>query len=125
MTKRSLEYLTGDKTLLLSMLCNLVENAARACEAGKTITVLVYEDSSPIIEVKDEGCGMPQAEVEKVMLPFYKLDKARTRENGGVGLGLSIVKSIVQAHHADIHIESEIGVGTRIRIIFPLNRKEA
>lgn len=124
-TKGVLEHLTGDKTLLLSMLCNLVENAARACEAGKTITVQIYEEETPIIEVQDEGCGMPREEVEKVMLPFYKLDKARTRENGGAGLGLSIVKSIVQAHHAEIQIESEVGVGTKVRIIFPMDRKEA
>lgn len=123
-TSYTIETMQGDETLLLSMLCNLVENAARASTEGTTITVSVYQDIKTVIEVQDQGCGMPESEAEKIMLPFYKLDKARTRENGGVGLGLSIVQQIAQVHHGTIEIKSKIGLGTTVKVIFSEPCKE-
>ncbi len=117
-TSHTIDYIKGDKILLLSLMGNLVENAARASTPGKKITVRIYQDICPVIEVEDEGCGMPAAEVDKVMQPFYKVDKARSRENGGVGLGLSIVQKIAQVHHATVRITSELNVGTTVKVFF-------
>jgi len=108
----------GDETLLLSMLQNLVENAARASHPGASITVRAYMDTCPIIEVSDTGCGMEQHEVEKITSPFYRVDKSRSREYGGVGLGLSIVLQIAAVHKAEVKITTEVGVGTIVRILF-------
>ena len=122
-TKYELSSFNTDKALILSVLINLVENGARASQRGKTITVSIYKEKYPIIEVEDEGCGMPESEVSKIMQPFYKLDKARTRENGGAGLGLSIVQRIIEVLGGSILIESKVGVGTKIKIILQVDNK--
>ncbi len=116
-THHKLDTITGDKELLMSVLINLVENGARASQKGSKITVSIYKEDRTVLEVSDEGCGMPEEEISKVLQPFYKLDKARTRENGGVGLGLSIVKRIVEIHGGIILIESKVLVGTTVKIL--------
>ncbi len=116
-TQHQLDTITGDKELLMSVLINLVENGARASQRGSKITVSVYQEEYTVLKISDEGCGMPEEEISKVLQPFYKLDKARTRENGGVGLGLSIVKRIVEVHGGTIQIESKESVGTTIKIL--------
>lgn len=108
----------GDETLLLSMLTNLVENAARASKPFSTITVSAFQQENPIIEVKDSGCGIENSQIQKITAPFYRVDKSRSREFGGVGLGLSIVSQIVALHDAKMEISSTPGVGTTVRIIF-------
>jgi signal transduction histidine kinase len=108
----------GDETLLLAMLRNLVENAARASKEGASITVRAYEESCPVLEVSDNGCGMEQKDIERVMAPFYRVDKSRSRMFGGVGLGLSIVSQIASLHGARVDVVSELGAGTTVKIIF-------
>ncbi|MCL2060259.1 MAG: HAMP domain-containing histidine kinase [Oscillospiraceae bacterium] len=110
--------INGDETLLLSMLQNLVENASRASNEGADIKVRAYYDNCPVIEVSDNGCGMEQQEIEKITAPFYRVDKSRSRNFGGVGLGLSIVSQIAALHGAKIEIESHLGEGTTIKIYF-------
>jgi signal transduction histidine kinase len=117
-TAPDIARITGDETLLLSMLRNLVENAARASKSGAVITVRAYEEDGPVIEVADTGCGMEQREIEKITAPFYRVDKSRSRELGGAGLGLSIVSQIAGLHRAKIEIGSEPGAGTTVRICF-------
>ena len=117
-TISDLQYIIGDETLMLSMLKNLVENAARASETDTHVTVKAYREADPIIEVTDTGCGMQQCEIERVAAPFYRVDKSRSRKFGGIGLGLSIVSQIVALHNARIEIESQPGAGTTIRIVF-------
>jgi len=104
--------------LLLSMLQNLVENAARASSEGSEVTVRVFMDSYPVIEVTDTGCGMERRDVERIMAPFYRVDKSRSRKFGGVGLGMSIVSQIASLHGAEIEIESTPNIGTKIKICF-------
>ena len=108
----------GDETLLLAMLRNLVENAARASKAGDSITVRAYEENCSIIEVSDTGCGMEQKDVKRIMAPFYRVDKSRSRKFGGVGLGLSIVSQIASLHDARIDVVSVPDVGTTVKIYF-------
>jgi len=113
-----LTHIVGDKMLILLMLQNLVENAAKASNDDAVITIRTYMESHPVIEVRDTGCGMERREAERVMAPFYRVDKSRSRKHGGVGLGLSIVSQIVSLHGARIDIESEPGIGTNIKIHF-------
>jgi len=117
-TSPELTELTGEKTLILSMIQNLVENAARASSDGSEILVRVYFENSPVVEVADRGCGMSKLDAERIMAPFYRVDKSRSRKFGGVGLGLSIVSQIAALHGAKIEVESKVGIGTRIRVRF-------
>jgi len=117
-TEARINELIGDETLILSLLTNLVENAARASKANATINVKAYFDEYPIIEVIDEGYGIPADEIAKITEPFYRIDKSRSRAFGGVGLGLSLCKLIAKQHHAKLEIKSTLGVGTSVRIIF-------
>ena len=109
----------GDETLLLSLLVNLVENASRASKEGGVVKVKAYGGDCPVIEVTDSGRGMEQEDVERITAPFYRVDKSRSREFGGVGLGLSIVSQIVALHGARMEIDSVAGIGTAIRIHMP------
>lgn len=113
-----IDTVLGDETLLLSLLTNLVENAVRASEPNKTIKILAYEKEAPIFEVTDSGCGISKEEIEKITEPFYRVDKSRSRDFGGVGLGLSLCKQIVFLHGAALDIASTPGIGTTVRVIF-------
>ncbi len=107
---------TGDFDLLHDALCNLTENALKASTAGQTVT-LRAENSS--ITVRDAGCGIPAEKIKNLTEPFYTVDPSRSRSTGGAGLGLSIVKQIMQLHGAGMTIESAVGKGTEIRLQFP------
>lgn len=117
-TEVNAEYILGDETLLLSLLINLVENAARASKENDSVTVRAYYNNAPIIEVEDNGIGIKQEEIEKITAPFYRVDKSRSRKFGGAGLGMSIVSQIVILHNAKLKIKSEENVGTVVRVIF-------
>ena len=111
-------FVHGDAILLLSMLTNLVENAAKASDKGNCITVRAFREKGQVLEVQDRGCGMAQSEIEKITEPFYRVDKSRSRQFGGVGLGLSIVAQIARLHGAELAIDSAPGKGTRVRMYF-------
>jgi len=118
MTFPELTHIVCDEMLILLMLQNLVENAAKASKDGAVVTVRSYMEDHPVIEVRDTGIGMKKHDVERIMAPFYRVDKSRSRKFGGVGLGLSIVSQIVSLHDARIDIESEPGIGTNVIIHF-------
>jgi len=118
MTFPELTHIVCDEMLILLMLQNLVENAAKASKDETLITVRSYMEDHPIVEVRDTGIGMEKHDVERILAPFYRVDKSRSRKFGGVGLGLSIVSQIVSLHDARINIESEPGIGTNIKIHF-------
>lgn len=117
-TDATLTELQGDEILLLSMLTNLVENAAKASSPGDTITVRAYREDVPVLEVSDMGHGMMPEEIARITAPFYRVDKSRSRQYGGVGLGLSIVSQIAALHHGQLSITSAPGAGTTVRIFF-------
>lgn len=114
----NLQTIVGDETLLLSLLTNLVENAARASEVGGTIEVKAYLDAFPIFEVTDYGSGMDHRELEKITEPFYRVDQSRSRAFGGVGLGLSLCKQVADLHQAQLIIKSKLETGTTVQLIF-------
>lgn len=100
----------GERELTILLLRNLVVNAQRA--GGKeAVRVTLHPDG---FDVTDYGCGMTKEQIARAFEPFYKADKARTRSAGGAGLGLPLCRKIARLHHGKLHIESEIGRGTRV-----------
>lgn len=104
-----------DRDLFESLLVNLIDNGAKASEEGMTISLT---GEGNVITVSDQGCGIPKEEIERVTEAFYMVDKARSRKAGGCGLGLALCSMIAQLHHAVLSIESEIGKGTSVSVIF-------
>src|SRR6185437_9832896 len=104
---------TGDVNRLEQVLANLVDNAIKyGRPQGKVIVGgKKLADGKMEIFVQDDGPGIPPESFNRVFERFYRVDKARSREQGGTGLGLSIVKHIVQAHGGDVRVESELGKG--------------
>lgn len=115
-----LKNILCDETLIVMCISNLISNAINASKAGSKITINAYEDNSnAIIEVIDEGQGISKENIEKITEPFYRVDKARSRSNGGAGLGLAMCKKIMELHKGKLKIESELGVGSCFTIEFP------
>lgn len=108
------EQLNVDADLMQSVLVNLVDNASKASAEGQTIT-LTADDTG--FAVRDHGCGIPQEEIDRITEPFYMVDRSRSKKLGGVGLGLALVKEIVQAHGGRLEIESTVGEGTTARVV--------
>lgn len=109
-------FLKADSDLLQSALVNLVENAGKASAPGQVVSLRAYDH---ILEVSDHGIGIPKESLNRITDAFYMVDKSRSKKMGGVGLGLALVKEIVQAHGATMEIDSELGKGTTVRIYFP------
>jgi signal transduction histidine kinase len=115
----TLDVLLLDRTLIHMLLGNLIKNSLQALPQGGKISLKAYHsEKGPILEVSDNGYGIPEEKINEVIKPFYRVDKSRSRKTGGAGLGLSICKSIAKLHQADLKIESEVGKGTIIKIIF-------
>ncbi len=109
-----------DRGLLRQAIGNLVANAVANTPPDGTVTLTArVEQGDARIDVLDTGAGIPAQDLPRVFDRFYRVDKARTSQ-GGVGLGLAIVKGIAVLHGGRAEIESEIGKGTRISLIFPL-----
>ena len=108
-----------DDELMESLLVNLIDNALRATEAGGRITVKAYKESGrKILEVADNGRGIPQEELGKITEAFYMVDKSRSRQEGGAGLGLALCVKIAEVHGGRLDITSQLGTGTKVRVIF-------
>ncbi|NBH13093.1 hypothetical protein D3Z36_02545 [Lachnospiraceae bacterium] len=100
-----------DADLATSFLINLINNSIMASEPGSHIYLGADEQS---LWVRDEGCGIPPQEVDKVRKAFYRVDKSRSRKSGNMGLGLALCEQIAAVHHASMKIESQVGKGTKI-----------
>ncbi len=102
-----------DEDLMTSFLINLINNSIMASEPGSRIYLGADEDS---LWVRDEGCGIPPEEVDKVRKAFYRVDKSRSRKSGNMGLGLALCDQIAAVHHGTMKIESRLGEGTKISV---------
>jgi two-component system phosphate regulon sensor histidine kinase PhoR len=112
---------TADVNRLEQVLANLVDNAIKYGRAEGTVTVggKKLDDGRLEIFVQDDGPGIPAEALDRVFERFYRVDKARSRDQGGTGLGLSIVKHIVQAHGGEVWVKSELGKGATFFFTLP------
>lgn len=109
----------GNRRMLDEVIYNLCDNAIRYNKENGDVYVEVgEEDDNVYLSVRDTGIGVDKEHQERIFERFYRVDKSRSKETGGTGLGLAIVKHIVALHHAQICIDSKVGIGTEIKIIF-------
>lgn len=102
-------------------LTNLLVNAIKYSGEGSNIEVKTFtKKSGTTIEVSDEGCGIPNDDQEQIFERFYRVDRARSREQGGTGLGLSIVKRVMSIHKGHATLHSELNIGSIFRLFFPV-----
>ena len=114
--------MTGSDTLIYRLLFNLTENAIRYNRPDGIVRITVTEEEKRlIIRVSDTGCGVPEQYRESIFQPFFRVDKSRSRENGGVGLGLSLVWEIVTLHGGEVRVEKSSKKGTTIAVKLPLD----
>jgi two-component system phosphate regulon sensor histidine kinase PhoR len=114
----------GDRARLKQIIVNLLDNAIRFTKRGGTVWLrTAADDMGVVLEVSDTGIGIPSASIPHVFDRFFRVDEARSREDGGAGLGLSIVKSICSVHCADIEVESRVEAGSCFRVTFPSPRR--
>jgi signal transduction histidine kinase len=126
----------GDALRIRELLINLIENGIKYTEEGGSVHISLQKEYSPQVEeesgwvekerekfakiiVSDTGIGISKEDLEKIFNRFFRVDKARSREQGGSGLGLSICKWIVEAHHGEIKVESELGKGSSFIVKLP------
>ena len=109
----------ANRGMMEELITNLCDNAVRYNYKGGSVRVSVIPlKGRVILSVQDTGIGISPEDQQRVFERFYRVEKSRSKETGGTGLGLSIVKHIVAQHHAEIKLESELGKGTDIRVIF-------
>ena len=108
------------------ILLNIISNAVKYTGENGKVSVKQYIKSERVfIEVKDNGIGIPQEDIDRIFERFYRVDKARSRSVGGTGLGLAITKHMVKALNGNIKVESELGVGSKFTIELPFNQEFA
>ena len=117
---RGNNLVNGSDPLMYRMMFNLVENAIRYSRPASTIDVTVNEeDDRVLIRIEDEGFGIPEQHRDSVFQPFFRVDKSRSREYGGVGLGLSLVWEIATLHGGTIEVENSSSHGTVMLATLP------
>ena len=108
------------------ILLNIISNAIKYTGENGEVSIKQYIKSEKVfIEVKDNGIGIPEEDIERIFERFYRVDKARSRSVGGTGLGLAITKHMVKALNGNIRVESELGVGSKFIIELPFNQEFA
>ena len=111
--------MVGSDILIYRLVYNLVENAVKQNHIGRKVTVTAYRKEKYIcLSVEDTGNGIPEELRERVFEPFFRVDKSRSRELGGVGLGLALVHEIVRVHEGSITVKSNPSGGTIFDVAF-------
>ena len=119
LTGESVKY-TGIRQILDEMIYNITENAIKYNNPGGRVSVWAGSTlRGKKVVVTDNGIGIPEDQIDRIFERFYRVDKSHSKERGGTGLGLSIVKHGVMLHHGEVHVESKLGEGTRIELMFP------
>lgn len=110
----------ADRDRLMQIMMNLMNNAFKYTPPGGEVKVILRGEQDRVeIEVKDTGIGISGEDLPHIFERFYRGDKSRDRRTGGTGIGLSIVKALVEAHHGEIHVISKPGEGSRFILSFP------
>jgi signal transduction histidine kinase len=121
-----LPHLRADKRKVKQMLLNLLSNAVKFTPAGGTVDLIgeVRPDGGVNIAVRDTGIGIAKSQFDLVMSPFGQVDSALSREHQGTGLGLPLVKALIELHNGRLDLESELGKGTTTMLVFPPERTQ-
>jgi two-component system phosphate regulon sensor histidine kinase PhoR len=115
-----LPKILADKTQIMQVVCNLVDNAIKYNHPTGSVRISGQEQEKYVeINITDTGIGIPEDDLPRLFERFYRVDKARSRELGGTGLGLSIVKHIIQAHNGKVSVQSAVGKGSSFTISLP------
>jgi len=118
----NLPLVQGDPDMLRQVLINLIDNAVSYTQEGGMIRVSAEAGENKVkVAVQDNGIGIPEDSISRVFERFYRVDKARSREQGGTGLGLSIVKHIIDVHHGSVQVNSKVGEGSTFTFVLPVN----
>lgn len=114
-------FLIGSDALIYRLLFNLTENAVKYNRSGGSVKVSVTQEPEKLlIRVSDTGCGVPEEYQQSIFQPFFRVDKSRSREYGGVGLGLSLVWEIANLHGGGVRVEESSKKGTTIAVELPV-----
>jgi len=110
----------ADRDKIEQVFVNLIDNAIKYTQEAGTIEISIRDQQDAVtVTVQDNGIGIPKEHIDRVFERFYRVDKARSRELGGTGLGLGIAKHVVLAHNGEIHIESRVSKGTIVSVTLP------
>jgi signal transduction histidine kinase len=114
----------GDERKTKQVLLNLITNAVKFTPAGGSITIAASWDAGTglAVTVADTGIGIPDSDLERVLKPFEQVDSSLSRQHQGTGLGLPLVKAIMELHGGRLELKSELGVGTQVIVVFPPER---
>ncbi|CAM4500352.1 HAMP domain-containing histidine kinase [Corallococcus exiguus] len=116
----TLPALEADPVLLRRVLDNLLDNAGKYSEPGTTVKLHARAAGDGLqVDIQDQGIGIEAQDLSRVGTPFFRTDRSRARTTGGVGLGLALVRRILDAHHGRLTLESQPGQGTTARIVLP------
>lgn len=123
--RENFPMIRADKDKLTQIFVNILDNAVKFTPESGRITIAAKEaDAYTAVSISDTGIGVPRDEIQRLGERFYRVDRSRSRDLGGTGLGLSIVKHLMIAHGGRMEIESELGRGTTVFLLFPLAKKE-
>lgn len=113
----------GDEELLLSLFYNLLDNALKATDKGEKGFIFLkgaaLSDGRYEVKVVDNGRGIPREEIGRITEAFYMVDKSRSRKEGGAGIGMALCYRIIQLHGGSLRIDSRLGEGTVMKVVFP------
>ena len=113
---------TADVNILELAVMNLLTNAAKYSKRPAKIHILLFQEADQAcVVIQDQGIGIPPADVDRIFDRFYTVDKTHSRKLGGAGLGLSLVKTIIDKHHGKISVESTLGIGSKFTIFLPVS----
>lgn len=113
-----------EKSLFDRAIGNLLQNSIQYCAPGATITIKLNMNSEEtVIKVIDDGPGIEEKHLPFIFNRLYRIDSSRSTISGGLGLGLSIVSSIMKLHGGTVSVQSEVGLGSKFELVFPMNRR--
>jgi signal transduction histidine kinase len=114
----------GDQVRFQQLCTNLIDNAIKYTQKGSIRIAVGKDHGTAFVRIEDTGIGIPRGELDKIFRRFYRIDKSRSKETGGVGLGLSIVEWIVRVHGGRIEVRSEVNQGSAFTVYLPLAEDE-